>query len=125
MAAIDLPLRLGQTHHEGSMIGYTLFTGTGETVNALQAQLKLNGSMIPFAETTREFFSPGTRQAVLQFQRINRLLTTGVIDERTTILLASGSLGSSIAGRTGSDLGSSTCSITCLRIVSVDSERCT
>ena len=73
------------------MSGTSLSVGMfGEAIKALQRQLQQNGLSIPGAEVARTFFGPATRQAVLQFQRANGLPASGVVDENTAKLLASG-----------------------------------
>jgi peptidoglycan hydrolase-like protein with peptidoglycan-binding domain len=79
----------------------------GEAVNALQTRLKQFGFAIPLTESTRAFFGPATRQAVLQFQQAHGLRATGVVDRDTGDLLASERIGPATAGRAGPSLGNS------------------
>jgi peptidoglycan hydrolase-like protein with peptidoglycan-binding domain len=72
------------------MSGTGLFVGAfGDAVNALQGTLQQLGLTIPASETTRGFFGPATRQALLQFQRTRGLPATGMVDQKTAALLQS------------------------------------
>jgi peptidoglycan hydrolase-like protein with peptidoglycan-binding domain len=60
----------------------------GAAVQELQANLRARGLDIPPAEADRSFFGPGTRQAVLVFQKQNGLPSTGMLDAATSDRLA-------------------------------------
>lgn len=55
----------------------------GEAVRRLHAELAQRRFHIPRDEVSRAYFGPGTRQAVIQFQRDAGLPFTGIADERT------------------------------------------
>jgi hypothetical protein len=59
----------------------------GENVAALHQALVALGLSIPEAETKRQFFGPGTREAVKQCQARSGLTPSGICDERTGALL--------------------------------------
>jgi peptidoglycan hydrolase-like protein with peptidoglycan-binding domain len=58
-----------------------------EGIKTLHASLQQRRFHIPQDEVARGYFGPGTRQAVMQFQRHNTLAITGIVDERTTVAL--------------------------------------
>jgi YHS domain-containing protein len=58
-----------------------------EGVKALHASLQQRRFHIPQDEVARGYFGPGTRQAVIHFQRGNTLAVTGDVDERTSFAL--------------------------------------
>ena len=60
----------------------------GADVANLQRALLLLGVYLPGSEVQRQFFGPGTRQAVLQVQGDNDLPATGDFDERTSAVLS-------------------------------------
>ena len=59
----------------------------GEEVKNLHRKLIDHGLAIPLSEIDRAFFGPGTRYAVLEWQRKHGLPGTGVVDERTDATL--------------------------------------
>src|ERR1700730_14715425 len=59
----------------------------GEEVSTLQAKLQQLGFYIAPSEIKRNYYGPATQQAVLQFQKGNRSLVTGVVDRRTAIAI--------------------------------------
>ena len=56
---------------------------SGDAVERLQSFLAAQGYEIPPSESTRQFFGPATRQALLQFQKKNGLPTSGAVDDKT------------------------------------------
>jgi hypothetical protein len=59
----------------------------GEEVKDLHRNLAKHGLAIPSSEVTRAFFGPGTRDAVMRWQRTHGLPSTGIINERTNATL--------------------------------------
>src|SRR5215470_14169078 len=59
----------------------------GEEVKELHRKLVTHGLEIPSSEIDRGFFGPGTRDAVVQWQRNNGLPLSGIIDEHTNVTL--------------------------------------
>jgi len=59
----------------------------GDEVRDVHGQLRQHGFDLPAAEVERQFFGPGTREAVSDFQREYGLKTTGVVDVATTVAL--------------------------------------
>src|SRR6266404_5783955 len=59
----------------------------GSDVRNIHERLRLHGFEIPTAEVDREFFGPGTREAVVDLQRKFGLKATGSVDVPTTIAL--------------------------------------
>jgi glycosidase len=59
----------------------------GDEVKNLHRNLLKNGLAIPFGEVDRGFFGPGTRDAVIQWQRTHSVPATGIVDERTSATL--------------------------------------
>jgi glycosidase len=59
----------------------------GNEVENLHRKLIQHGFEIPPSELDRGFFGPGTRNAVLQWQRDHGLPTTGTVEERTKVTL--------------------------------------
>src|SRR5271157_3423981 len=55
----------------------------GDEVRDLHRKLAKHGFDIPQSEVERTFFGPGTRNAVVQWQRNHGLPVTGIVDERT------------------------------------------
>jgi hypothetical protein len=60
----------------------------GPEVTRLHEELRLHGIDVPAGEMNREFFGPGTREAVLRWQEVHGLDGTGEVDEPTAVLLA-------------------------------------
>jgi glycosidase len=63
----------------------------GEEVKNLHRNLLNHGLAVPSSELERTFFGPGTRNAVMQWQRAHGLPATGIIDERTNATLETAS----------------------------------
>ena len=64
--------------------GRTLSDGlAGDDVKLLQFELSQLRLLIPDSERSQSFFGDGTRQAVLDFQKLQRIETTGIVDEAT------------------------------------------
>jgi glycosidase len=59
----------------------------GGEVENLHRNLAKYGSVIPSSEVNRSFFGPGTRDAVIRWQRNCGLPVTGIVDERTNAAL--------------------------------------
>jgi len=59
----------------------------GTEVADLHQRLAQTGNSVPTTEVSRQFFGPGTRQAVQQFQKSQGLPATGQMDEATTAAL--------------------------------------
>jgi len=55
----------------------------GEDVKLLHTELRQIGYTIPDEEVQQSVFGKGTRQVVLEFQKAERLETTGIVDEKT------------------------------------------
>lgn len=66
----------------------------GDEVRNLHSRLRQHGFDLPAAEVDRQFFGPGTREAVCNFQRQFGLKVTGTVDVPTTVALQ----GPSVAG---------------------------
>lgn len=66
----------------------------GDEVREVHSRLKQHGFDLPAAEIDRQFFGPGTREALCGFQRKYGLKVTGTADVPTTVSL----LGPSVAG---------------------------
>ena len=72
----------------------------GEEVKNLHRKLAKQGFAIPSSEVDRAFFGPGTRDAVLQWQRSHGLPGTGIVDERTNATLEAAPQSGSIQPQT-------------------------
>jgi peptidoglycan hydrolase-like protein with peptidoglycan-binding domain len=59
----------------------------GEEVKKLHRKLIEEGLEIRSSEVARAFFGPGTRYAVIQWQRNHGLPASGIVDERTNATL--------------------------------------
>jgi glycosidase len=59
----------------------------GGEVENLHRNLAKHGSVIPSSEVSRSFFGPGTRDAVIRWQRNYGLPVTGIVDERSNAAL--------------------------------------
>src|SRR5262245_4307203 len=59
----------------------------GENIAVLHRALTTLGFNIPEAETRRQFFGPGTREAIKQCQARGGLTPSGICDEATGALL--------------------------------------
>jgi glycosidase len=59
----------------------------GEEVKDLHRNLVKHGLTLPSSEVERGFFGPGTRYAVIQWQRNHRLPATGIVDDGTDATL--------------------------------------
>jgi glycosidase len=59
----------------------------GEQVKNLHRNLSKHGLRIPSSEVSRTFFGPGTRDAVVRWQRAHGLPVTGIVDEVTNATL--------------------------------------
>jgi len=55
----------------------------GDEVKSLHRELTKSGFEIPPSEIQRAFFGPGTRGAIMQWQRSHGLPATGIVDEQT------------------------------------------
>jgi peptidoglycan hydrolase-like protein with peptidoglycan-binding domain len=55
----------------------------GGDVASLHSSLTSQGLTVPSSEVARQFFGPGTRQAVQQFQQKQGLPATGELDTTT------------------------------------------
>lgn len=60
----------------------------GSEVARLHEELRRHGFEVPASEARREFFGPGTREAVLGCQAEHGLACSGEVDESTTALLS-------------------------------------
>ena len=59
----------------------------GEEVKKLHRKLIEHGLEIPSSEVARAFFGPGTRYAVIQWQRNHGLPGSGIVDEQINATL--------------------------------------
>ncbi len=59
----------------------------GDDVMQLHSELRRLGYNLPEEELRQAYFGPGTRQAVLAFQRAHSLPETGIVDARTAAAL--------------------------------------
>jgi peptidoglycan hydrolase-like protein with peptidoglycan-binding domain len=59
----------------------------GDEVRDVHGQLRRHGFDLPATEAERQFFGPGTREAVSDFQREFGLKATGMVDVATTVAL--------------------------------------
>jgi YHS domain-containing protein len=59
------------------------FGATGEHIKRLHSKLQRHHFYIPQDEAARDYFGPGTRQALMLFQRGAALPVTGVADQNT------------------------------------------
>ncbi|MCB0163513.1 MAG: cupin domain-containing protein [Anaerolineae bacterium] len=66
----------------------------GDEVRNIHSKLRQHGFDLPASEVDREFFGPGTREALTAFQRKYGLKVSGVMDVPTTVALQ----GPSVAG---------------------------
>src|SRR5438067_874856 len=62
----------------------------GEEVAKLHTALVQSGVDVPASEVNRQFFGPGTRQAVQQLQQTKGLSVTGDVDTATHAILGIG-----------------------------------
>src|SRR5262249_33439287 len=60
----------------------------GNEVAQLHEDLKRRGLEVPATEVRRQFFGPGTRDAILQCQRDLGAACTGEVDESTSAVLS-------------------------------------
>src|SRR5260370_12565543 len=77
----------GGHRHERPNMGKLEVGAFGDEVRDLHRKLTKHGFEIPSSEIDRGFFGPGTRDAVVQWQRNHRLPVTGIFDERTNATL--------------------------------------
>jgi peptidoglycan hydrolase-like protein with peptidoglycan-binding domain len=71
----------------------------GENIAALHQALTTLGYNIPEAETRRQFFGPGTREAIKQCQARSGLTPSGICDEATGTLLNLSDVGGAPSAR--------------------------
>src|SRR5437868_10121277 len=75
----------------------------GGNVRDIQAKLRQHGFDLPAAEMDREFYGPGTREAVSDLQRKYGLKVSGVVDVATALTLQ----GPAISGTSQTSVGAS------------------
>ena len=68
----------------------------GEEVKELHRNLAKHRFTLPSSELERGFFGPGTRYAIMHWQRSHGLSATGIVDERTSATLEAAPESSSI-----------------------------
>jgi glycosidase len=77
----------------------------GDEVKNLHRNLLKNGLAIPSGEVDRGFFGPGTRDAVIQWQRTHSVPATGIVDERTGATLEAAPESGSVQPQSSAPVG--------------------
>jgi mannose-6-phosphate isomerase-like protein (cupin superfamily)/peptidoglycan hydrolase-like protein with peptidoglycan-binding domain len=68
-------------------IGNLTVGAFGDGVRDIHSRLRQHGFDLPAAEVDRQFFGPGTREALCNFQRKYGVNVTGIVDVPTTVAL--------------------------------------